>query len=1431
MQVFRSVTGFLILGIMAITLFGVPPLRAADEQNVFPEGSFESVPIDPGGQTGWWGVTGDKVKIVEKNGQHWLRLENRVPGQSAQTGRRFPLNPDWGALTIKARLRTEAITVGKNPWETPKIDFEMLDANQQSIPTAAATIAVTTDTPWKEFTAKIAVPANAAYLHIVPSLWMATGVLEVDDLQMFAEKRQFDEPEEDATLPASEKLRWGEEPVEIVSAKREQIVLNGIWQFVPLLDTAETKPPGGMAYIRVPGSWQPDWPLPGLVSERGKGPAWRHWGNGSGTSAAWYQRRISVPARWAGRAVILSLQRVSTDAIVYVNGTKCGDIRWPSGEVDISKALKAGEEATLSILVMATTEGNSEMFLDPGRVVTRAAALESKGLIGDVLLSSRPQGAHISDVFVQTSTRKKQLKLNVELSDASAGPVQFVAKLIDGNGKEETRFHTQARLDGTKKQTVQLSWVWDKPRLWDFRQPNLYTLRLEARGTNLDDEYAQSFGFREFWIEGRKFFLNGSEIHLRPTSHTWTEHSMSGFSPLIDAHIEGAIRAGFNAEEQWPIDLDEKGKAIYRELWAERADRKGFLLLGTALNMDRARWGDAGYRESWGRELEQDLRRYRNHPSIIIWTTNPNWLGHGLDQDPRYIGRQRAIPDQGWKQSAAIAREGNAVLKRLDPTRPVLNHAGSSVGDIYNINCYLNFMPLQEREEWLSEWSKSGDMPLMCAEFGTPWRYSFMRGRWGMDAGTSEPLMTEYCAIYLGPEAYALESPAYRQAIKTHYRGGMAYADWTQEPVMDFDPAHQKLQALFTRNTYRSWRTAGISGGMIPWDYGYGWDMFWNERRRRGIPDEMEPLGPFKPGTRGLYVASATQNLTKPFPAQGRDIYPAGVALREANGPTLAWIAGGQQAFTAKDHSFSVGQNVEKQVILINDQRAPQPFHYTWSVQVSGKQVAKHSGKGRIGISAKLSLPLRFKIPAIFGTPKAAGTITLTARIGTREHRDVFAFRAFAKPIPLRQTVTLYDPAGKTAKMLAALGLTVQEWKGPPASGLIVIGREALSRGKPLPFDLEATLRTGGRVLVMAQDPKWLQDQLGFRVTPCLSRRIFPVSRDHPALQNLDAADLSDWAGVSTLVDAYPEASLQNPAWRSPIHGWHWGNRGAVASTAVEKPHRSGWRPILECEFDLAYSPLMELDYGQGHLILSTLDLEDHVSQDSAAALLARNLIRYAAAAKPAVRAKRTILVGGENDQKTLDSLGVMYQTASHLEADADLVIIGRQGKYDDSEVRRYLERGGKVLFLARDASDHGLGVTREQSPAFAGSLRVPAWPECQGLSASDLRWRTEASAWLLKAGTDVGADGLLGRLQVGKGVALFSQIDPDELQAETNTYFRITRWRQTRTLSQLLANLGASFSSDRSAASLTKPEMGYYVPDYRLDFEQGDDPYRYFRW
>jgi hypothetical protein len=106
----------------------------------------------------------------------------------------------------------------------------------------------------------------------------------------------------------------------------------------------------------------------------------------------------------------------------------------------------------------------------------------------------------------------------------------------------------------------------------------------------------------------------------------------------------------------------------------------------------------------------------------------------------------------------------------------------------------------------------------------------------------------------------------------------------------------------------------------------------------------------------------------------------------------------------------------------------------------------------------------------------------------------------------------------------------------------------------------------------------------------------------------------------------------------------------------------------------------------------------------------------------------------------------------------------------------------------------------------------------------------------------EVGADGQLGRVSFGAGggAAVICQLDPRALNADKQTYLRFTRWREMRALSQVLANCGAAFKSDKdifASAEATPTLAALYHPDYRRggpsdeDFRLGDDPYRYFRW
>jgi hypothetical protein len=66
-------------------------------------------------------------------------------------------------------------------------------------------------------------------------------------------------------------------------------------------------------------------------------------------------------------------------------------------------------------------------------------------------------------------------------------------------------------------------------------------------------------------------------------SDEWTIYS--GAVEYIDGVLDGLMKVGFNAGEQWPWDNYERGRIDFRHLWAERADRKGFLIIGALPSM------------------------------------------------------------------------------------------------------------------------------------------------------------------------------------------------------------------------------------------------------------------------------------------------------------------------------------------------------------------------------------------------------------------------------------------------------------------------------------------------------------------------------------------------------------------------------------------------------------------------------------------------------------------------------------------------------------------------------------------------------------------------------------------------------------------------------------------------------------------------------
>ena len=1407
-------------------------------QNVLPNGDFSE--FNEHQNPAHWNNGKFHQAVDDGTGDHYLVFSNDVPHRNWEMSQRLTVDPQWAKLAFTARLRGEDIRRhGSEVYQDARIQVNFQNAEGKHVGDWGPSFFLTESTDWRDYVMTRDVPQGAATVDIRICLWHTTGRLLVDDLQMipiqlrdgqavempkFPEKKrvmtqplvtpplQLWKTEAKTPRPAQ---RFEQLMPQALGGKRELLVLNGLWNFVPagtLEDPEPAKDQWGQ--IHVPGSWHKSWTNPGVIVQTLDEPAWKTFNlRETEVNAAWYLRYVTIPASWADRQIVLNLTWLSTDAQVFINGKKVGDIRWPAGEVVVTDLVKPGQENVFLIKVLATSDAKysfRDMGAEAEGLQTKTEfRLGSRGLTGEALLKTRPLGPYVRGVFVKPGVREGKIEVDIDLQDIKqAGSVKLTAQMETLEGRVEKKFTAVVDVASRADQTVQVTWPWTDPRLWDYRQPEMYRLRLTVVGAGMDDEFTQEFGFREVWIQGRYFILNGQPIRLRPVK-MWMDHMAT--LELMDRNIDNMMHVGYNTGYIWAASL-ERGGIFMDDLLLQRADHKGFLTFGRLPSVkDYVRtqeWQTDEGRQAYRQLTQRLLARMRNSPSIIAWGKDANYLGGGgADSDPRWIGRRNHEMTPGWVMHGQPVQQGIDIIKELDPTRLVYTHHGGNVGDFYAVNHYQNMMPVQEREEFLSLYAQQGDMPYLSIEWGMPHVCTWHRNKDHYhEAMNSEPWMTEYLAAYLGPDAYLREDAKYRKDVRGGHRGGEKYEGfWPLVKRMQYSDPAQDYLSFNLRHTLRSLRTQGLTGGVVLWnEFEHLWDG--PSPNPDGLLGDQIAVFERTPGLRGPYRSRISKGIFDPILSGVTKITRAGQTVIQVNSDTLAYLAGGNNpednaAFTSKDHSFQRGQMVSKQIAFINDTRQPQPFVGQWRVTVAGKIVAQGRVDGEVGVSQSLLQAYTFALDNLPDGAKLDGEITLSAAIGDHKHEDRFAFRVFDKAAFTRETspgtLWVYDPAGVTSAMLSRAGYQVRPWDGQaalPAEALAVIGFKAMTNQQGFLAGLGQHVARGGRALVFAQDPEWIRGNLGLRVARRTARRAFAVKADHPIVRDLDALDLRDWTGSGQLVDPRPLYRKDVP----PDYNWRWGNRGSVSSGAIETPHHGAWRPILQCEFDLQYAALLELEHGNGRLLWSQLDLEDRIDQDPVVDILLRRIVNYAAWAPLAQAATATVLWGDDKDAALLDSLGLIYQTSTESPTPGGLVIVGKSFQ-GEAQLEAWLRGGGIALVLPRADAASLLGVAWEKREPFGGAIHVPDWSETRGLSIADLHWKTDYPAWVLHAGRPVetGCDGLLARKKVGSDKVIFTQSDPAAFDTNAHPFMRLTRWRQTRVLSQLLTNLGARFVTD----------------------------------
>jgi hypothetical protein len=1262
------------------------------------------------------------------------------------------------------------------------------------------------------------------------------------------------------------------------TATRERLCINGLWRWQPAAADAREVPVAAWGYYKVPACW------PGITDYMRSDyqtlypdPTWRETKLAE-VQSAWYQRTISIPANWTGRRIALEVEYLNSYAEVYVDGRPTGVLRFPGGQVDLTAVVRPGATHLLSLRVVALPlRAVMESYNDTNTGKQKAGAVERRGLCGDVWLVGEPAGARLADIQCETSFRQGRITFVAEAQGLAAeGRYQLRARISDhGQSVAEFSGPTFTERELTNGHT-EFTAAWKPPKLWDLDTPeNQYEAEVAlvgGQGGTEDTALPVRFGFREFWSEGRDFYLNGKRLYLSlvPLDNAQVGAALATYAAAKES-FERLKSFGINFVYTHNYDCEPGSHLSFAEI-LRAADDTGMLVALSQPHFSAYDWNspDADRTNGYAGHAAFYVRVAGNHPAVVAYAMSHNATGYNEDMNPQLIDGVTQARDSWAANNVKRALRAEALVRGLDPSRLVYHHSSGNLSEIYTLNFYPNFVPIQELDDWFEHWATAGVKPLVLVEYGAPfgWDWTMYRGWYGGRrefGGAAVPweyCLAEWNAQYLGPEAYRLsdrEKANVRWEAK-QFRNGGVWHHWDYPyPVGDSRLEEmQPVQSAYTTDNWRAFRTWGLSGNS-PWEF----SRFWKLRdgytpRRQELPVDWEQLQ--RPGFSPDFIDRTFARFDLAY--ERSDWAPSATAesLLRNNRPLLGWIGGDADHFTTKNANFLPGESVAKQLILINNSRQGVTCDMAWSADVGSAPGGAKQANIPPGDQARF--PLEFKLPK--DVKPGRYRISATFRFSTGEtQQDAFDLQVISRPAPprLHSKMALFDPAGQTTRLLAALGVSCQPVDAATdLSGFkeLIIGRNALTLAGPAP-QLQR-VRAGLKVVVFEQTAEVLEQRLGFRVEEYGLRQVWPRVPDSPLVAGLAPENLHDWRGASTLLPPTLDYTL-NPRFNGAptvrwcgldvTRLWRRGNWGNVASVLIEKPPRGNFMPILDGGYALQYSPLLEYREGSGLVLFCQLDVTGRTENEPAAQQLVGNLLRYVDNWRPTPQ--RTVLYAGEPEGRAwLTACGIPAAPFKGEPPSADQVLVAGPGARDALDANgaalgSWVRAGGRILALGLDQAEANSFLPEKVTMTNSEHIGCffPAFGDASplaGVSPADTHDRDPSQMPLVAGGAVVCGDGVLATA----GHVVFCQLVPWRFdQSPKHFNQRRTFGRISFAVNRLLGNLGVSgatpllerFSEPVAGAKGAQPPeanatAGRWLAGlYLTQPVEWDDPYRFFGW
>jgi beta-galactosidase len=390
-----------------------------------------------------------------------------------------------------------------------------------------------------------------------------------------------------------------------------------------------------------------DWSIEGPYSETepAAGP-----GGYLPTGIGWYRKRFQIPASDRGRIAVLEFDGVYQNSEVWINGSYLG--KRPYGFVpfayELTPHLRYGAENVVAVRVDNSRQTNCRWY-------TGSGIYRHTWLLRTDPLRVAYWGTFVTTPEVSARRAVVRVATTVTNSRRESAACSLRTHLLDQAGTVVASLASPRHLaPGESHRFVQELTV-EQPSLWSVDSPYLYTVRSEIHdGQSTVDVYDTPAGIRtaDFDVD-RGFLLNGEPVKLRGVCLHPEAGCVGSAVPervwerrlqLLRAMGCNAIRTAHNPFAAEFLDLcDRMGFLVMNEAFDEWRDAKGQIRDGYHLYFDE--WHQ--------RDLENFIRRDRNHPSVVIWSAG------------------NEVPDQSDPNGATILRGLLEIFHTEDPTRPV----------------------------------------------------------------------------------------------------------------------------------------------------------------------------------------------------------------------------------------------------------------------------------------------------------------------------------------------------------------------------------------------------------------------------------------------------------------------------------------------------------------------------------------------------------------------------------------------------------------------------------------------------------------------------------------------------------------------------------------------------------------------------------------